>query len=716
MSKRTLSSLAVNSQKQSVNVYVILRENEVDFENNKNGSMSRNGNDKIVTISPEGEKRSYQFTQVLTDEAGHSKVFRTVAKPLLDNLLKRSKNGVIFTYGRTGAGKTYTMEGPHRDGLIYRTFSYIFNSIEKQQTQRNFIKLEGNSATVAQDGYYPTLIEEQVRPQAAISSLNRIAEDGQADIDRTTQFCVFLSIVELYMKEIRDLLDDNKQKIELRSDSNINGASQHEIKSADEAARLYGKAKEKRRTLKTPLNEKSSRGHLVVILRLVSGNIYSDKNLSVSQFCLVDLAGSERTKLSCVSGSGLQEACSINNSLGVLRQCIMALKETRSTGTPNTPRKPANVPYRNDNLTRLLKTYFEGNGSISMILCVKPDASNFKENQYAMEFGTQTRDVRIENVSPAKQMKTELTFKEFLNRLISQKKFNLDKRKRDFETLQATQNEFRVSLCKLVENNSTLKKEVQAFELKLSKQNEFVESLEEQLKTTTDNNKKLRCLNDKNKTRIRELNAELEESAHYKTKLHRIQKGLSNFMNVPTVTNVPSAPSAPMQSSSPIPGPSTTESTETHTDPITNTSSGTIDYHQNSSPTSKQTLAQSSSGVPVVNPRHNRSLSCSSLQWIHHKPKGTIDTGTVLKPKFKNGKSVRKLRSSDILRRDAGGYSVVHQDADNNGDIETKVYKGHIISTVCGGAQVILDDIETMRQVSPKTRRQRAASDVHYDF
>jgi kinesin family protein 23 len=101
------------------------------------------------------------------------------------------------------------------------------------------------------------------------------------------------------------------------------------------------------------------------------------------------------------------------------------------------------------------------------------------------------------------------------------------------------------------------------------------------------------------------------------------------------------------------------------------------------------------------------------MQWIHHKPQGTIDTGTVLKPKFKNGRSVKNLRSSDILRKDIAGYSVVHQDADPNGDVETSVYKGHIISTVCGGAQMIIDDIETMTQKSPPKRR-RAASDAQF--
>ena len=38
--------------------------------------------------------------------------------------------GVLFTYGITGSGKTYTMMGPlNNPGLIPRSFDVVFNSI-----------------------------------------------------------------------------------------------------------------------------------------------------------------------------------------------------------------------------------------------------------------------------------------------------------------------------------------------------------------------------------------------------------------------------------------------------------------------------------------------------------------------------------------------------------------------------------------------------------
>lgn len=673
MSKRPLSS-----SRQNVNVFVRLR----DDDNPDGPTIIKNQKEPIITtISPQTkEKRSFQFTDVFTSDDDNSKIFKTVARPLLDNFIVKNKNGVIFTYGRTGAGKTFTMEGDKDDGLVYRTFNYIFNSIGLQQTQKGMVKLLGDKATVLETGFYPTLIEESVKfPSVKQAAKMWGAEDQKArNVDTSKQYCVYISIVELYLKELRDLLPtDKRQKIELSAtDSHITGASQHEVKSADEAARLYKTAKSKRKTLKTTLNENSSRGHLVLIIRLV--RVDSTKNIiePIPQFCLVDLAGCERTKQSCVSGSGLQEACSINYSLGALRLCIKNLKDN------------TRVQYRTDNLTKLLRRYFEGNGTISMILCIKPDSDTFKENLYAMEFGTQTRDVRMDYASPPKQRSTKEEIKDCLLKMMAARDARREQRKRDMELAFKMQKEFRTNLLALLDERSKMQDELQKLKSDnglLKTELEAVELEKKELKQT--------------------IHYEVSDKEYYAKRLEKVLKYLSTV-----------APSAPMQSSSPIPGPSTTESTESHTDPLTNSSGGTMEYHRQADDKhhSPSKLTQGG-GVPVVNPRHNRSLSCSSLQWIHHKPKGTIDTGTVLKPKFKNGRSVKKLRSSDILRRDAGGYSVVHQDADDNGEVETKVYKGHIISTVCGGAQVILDDIETMKQASPKTRR-RAASEVHYDY
>lgn len=108
---------------------------------------------------------------------------------------------------------------------------------------------------------------------------------------------------------------------------------------------------------------------------------------------------------------------------------------------------------------------------------------------------------------------------------------------------------------------------------------------------------------------------------------------------------------------------------------------------------------------PTSNPRHRRSLSTGNEKWIDHRPPGTMDLGTVLQPHMKNKRSLSNLKNVTAANlKDASKYALTHHSADNYGNVETEVYKGEIIPTVGGGAQVIFQDVETLRQSSPPGR------------
>lgn len=46
-------------------------------------------------------------------------------------------------------------------------------------------------------------------------------------------------------------------------------------------------------------------------------------------------------------------------------------------------------------------------------------------------------------------------------------------------------------------------------------------------------------------------------------------------------------------------------------------------------------------------------------------------------------------------------YCLITQEPDTEGELETKLYKGDVLTTTSGGAQVIFDDIECLKQLSP---------------
>ena len=51
------------------------------------------------------------------EDSTQGAVFDKVGLPLVSDLLQ-GKNGLLFTYGVTGSGKTHTMLGHNRDGGV----------------------------------------------------------------------------------------------------------------------------------------------------------------------------------------------------------------------------------------------------------------------------------------------------------------------------------------------------------------------------------------------------------------------------------------------------------------------------------------------------------------------------------------------------------------------------------------------------------------------
>lgn len=80
------------------------------------------------------------FSHVFLPDATQREVFKTVALPLVENLI-HGRNGLLFAYGVTGSGKTYTMTGESQDaGIMPRCLDVIFNTITNYQTKKFVFK------------------------------------------------------------------------------------------------------------------------------------------------------------------------------------------------------------------------------------------------------------------------------------------------------------------------------------------------------------------------------------------------------------------------------------------------------------------------------------------------------------------------------------------------------------------------------------------------
>ncbi|XP_072726672.1 kinesin-like protein KIF23 isoform X6 [Ciconia boyciana] len=374
--------------------------------------------------SGEYRETQYSFKEVFGTLVAQKELFDVVAKPLVEDLI-RGKNGLLFTYGVTGSGKTHTMTGsPGDGGLLPRCLDMIFNSIGPFQAKRFVFKLDDKNGVDVQCEV-DALLERQKRdamPVPKTPSGKRQIDPEFADminvqdhckveeVDEDNVYSVFVSYIEIYNNYIYDLLEEApfdpikpkppQSKI-LREDQNHNmyvtGCTEVEVKSTEEAFEVFWRGQKKRRIANTQLNRESSRSHSVFIIKLAQAPLDADgdnvlqekEQITLSQLSLVDLAGSERTNRTKAEGNRLREAGNINQSLMTLRTCIEVLRENQMYGTNKM------VPYRDSKLTHLFKNYFDGEGKVRMIVCVNPKAEDYEESLQVMRFAEMTQEVEV---------------------------------------------------------------------------------------------------------------------------------------------------------------------------------------------------------------------------------------------------------------------------------------------------------------------------------
>ncbi|XP_039993252.1 kinesin-like protein KIF23 isoform X9 [Xiphias gladius] len=436
---------ASNIEKDPVGVYCRIRplgaeDEECCIEMISSSTIQLHAPDGLkANRNGEYKETQYSFKKVFGINTTQMELFEDVAKPLIEDLI-HCKNGLLFTYGVTGSGKTFTMTGsPGEGGLLPRSLDMLFNSIGPFQAKRFVFRPDEKNGMEIQS-QVDALLERQKRDsQQSVpktpSSRHKVdpefadmisSEEAckSENVDEDCCYSVFVSYIEIYNNYIYDLLEDapldpirpkwlgggtpvrNNEGIPpqskiLREDQNHNmyvaGCTEVEVKSTEEAFEVFWKGQKKRRIANTQLNRESSRSHSVFTVKLAQApldadgdHILQDKNqVNVSQLCLVDLAGSERTNRTRAEGSRLREAGNINQSLMTLRTCMEVLRENQMCGTNKM------VPYRDSKVTHLFKNYFDGEGKVRMIVCVNPKADDYEETMLVMRFAEMTQEVEV---------------------------------------------------------------------------------------------------------------------------------------------------------------------------------------------------------------------------------------------------------------------------------------------------------------------------------
>lgn len=770
--KTTLSSNSGSREqlKDPVQVYCRLR----PLKNHNESTCVKVLSPTVLVLSTPAESRitrkdlSYEFKHIFTSHADQKEVFDHVAYPLIEELLN-GKNGLLFTYGVTGSGKTYTLTGePNNPGVMPRSIYTIFNSIEQFQAPKFVIKSDKmngfeiqSESDALQDRYAELKSASKTSVRKGSGDKTVYANDGTkvCGINEANLYSVFVTYVEIYNNIVYDLLDETNGKTmqsklireDARKNMYVNGVTEIEVKTAAEAFDLFAAGQKRKRMAHTNLNAVSSRSHCIFNIRVVQleqgqSTVPEQNMIKIGQLSLVDLAGSERCSRTQNTGMRLKEASSINNSLMSLRTCMEILRENQINKANRL------VPYRDSKLTSLFKNYFEGEGCIEMIVCINPSIQDFEENLQVVKFAELSRDVQVirpeARSTPARKVGTDRlavptpgvtpsakipktpvihspelpTFKfDFSNpesciQTIELHIKSLHARKEKCREMDkeitTKERNFRKRLVQMTQENVLSASEIQSLKARMKHETQKIKKLENKISSIETKNYQMTLKQEEQEKTIKSLqniidekdmkiNQNILEREKTKQKMVLQSEKMTQELDAKLRRQREHLHAAMAAKDNKLQKVRQILEGEAEVLPPTETPMEQENIEPESDYQPQQTPEVHRRNVVYTNAKRRRSRSAGEV-WLEHNSVKPVPLGTVMQPSIKKRKSLSKLsKASDVTNPKQSKYCLIAQEPDNDGEIETKVYKGDIVPTCGGGAQVIFNDVECLRQESP---------------
>ncbi|KAL6614961.1 hypothetical protein ACP70R_037231 [Stipagrostis hirtigluma subsp. patula] len=260
---------------------------------------------------------------------------------LVEGVLQ-GRNGTVFCYGATGAGKTYTMLGTMENpGVMVLAIKDLFSKV----TQRSH------------------------------------------DNNHSIQLCY----VEVYNEMVRDLLSPGRPILLNEDTEGIDaaGLTLYRAYSTDEVIKLLQQGNQNR-TTKPPRESKTApRSHAVLQVVVEYGSMYEGNMVtSVGKLSLVDLPGPEIAHATDQHTQRLIEGANINRSLLALNSCIDALVEGE---------KP--IPYRNSKLTQILKDSLGRSCNTVIIANIGCSNLSLGETHNTLRWASRAKEIKPKEVS-----------------------------------------------------------------------------------------------------------------------------------------------------------------------------------------------------------------------------------------------------------------------------------------------------------------------------
>ncbi|XP_057592600.1 kinesin-like protein KIF20B isoform X3 [Hippopotamus amphibius kiboko] len=383
--------------------------------------------------------QTFSFSKIFGPETTQKEFFQgCILQPVKD--LLRGQSRLIFTYGLTNSGKTYTFQGTEENtGILPRTLNVLFDSLQerlyakmnlKPHRSREYLRLspDQEKEEVASKSALLRQIKEVVRNDDSYDTLYgsltnsltipefeesmKDCEHASLNVDNKIKFSVWVSFFEIYNECIYDLFVPVSSKFQkrkiLRLSQDVKGYSfikdlqWIQVSDSKEAYRLLKLGIKHQSVAFTKLNNASSR-----------------------RLSLCDLAGSERTMKTQNEGERLRETGNINASLLTLGKCISVLKNSEKS------KFQQHVPFRESKLTHYFQSFFSGKGKVCMIVHISQCFFAYDETLNVLKFSAIAQKVWVpdtlnssqeKSFGPVKSQDVSLEINNSDNKIVSEKR------------------------------------------------------------------------------------------------------------------------------------------------------------------------------------------------------------------------------------------------------------------------------------------------------
>lgn len=287
-----------------------------------------------VDLTPVIEPTSFEFDFVFDEASSNAEIYEQCCQSLLDNV-RKGGGAVVFAFGQTGSGKTYSMLG------------------------------QGETP-----GLYGLAVTELLTMATGENSLTA-------------------SFYEVYGTKLYDLLNE-RLELKLLQDEYKNvhvvGLTHKEIRSSDDVTSLMLRGQMLRAIGTTHANDRSSRSHAVLEIRLHLADGDTDGRLT-----FVDLAGSERaTDTAEMDAKTRREGAEINKSLLALKECIRSMSMRKR-----------HIPFRASKLTQILRESLVGRCKTVVIATISPCQQHCEDTLNTLRYAHRIKELKPSSLTPS---------------------------------------------------------------------------------------------------------------------------------------------------------------------------------------------------------------------------------------------------------------------------------------------------------------------------